>query len=38
MAQLAGVAKYTDCISAVKEDFPNECPDMTLNYLMVSLQ
>ena len=25
MAQLAGAAKYTDCISAEEEDSSNEC-------------
>ena len=35
VAQSAGVAEYTDCVSA---DFPNECPVMTLNNLMVRFQ
>ena len=26
MAQLAGAAEYTDCISALGQDFPNEYP------------
>ena len=27
MAQLAGTAKYTDCISTEEQYFPNECPE-----------
>ena len=38
MAQLAGDAEYTDYISADGLDSANECPDMTLNDLMVRLQ
>ena len=38
MALSDGVAEYTDCISAEGYDLPNECPDMTLNNLMVKLQ
>ena len=26
MAQSAGAAKYTDCVSAEGQDSPNECP------------
>ena len=38
LAQSAGVAEYTDYISADRKDFPNECPEMTLNNLMVRFQ
>ena len=40
IAQLAGAVEYTDCTSAegVKPLLPNECPDMTLNNLMVRFQ
>ena len=37
-AQSAGAAEYTDCISAEGLGSSNECPDMTLNNLMVKLQ
>ena len=32
---LAGTVKYTDCTSAEGLDPSNECPDMTLNNLIV---
>ena len=37
-AQSAEDVEYTDCISAERYDSPNECPDITLNNLMVRLQ
>ena len=38
VAQLAEVAKYTDCISAEDKTPPMSVQDMTLNNLMVRLQ
>ena len=37
-AQSAWAVKYADCISAEGYDLSDECPDMTLNYLMVRFQ
>ena len=37
-AHSAGDAEYTDCISAKELDSSNECPNMTLNNLMMRLQ
>ena len=33
-----GAVEYTNCISAEGWDSPSECPDMTLNNLLVKLQ
>ena len=38
VAQSAGAVEYTDCIPAERQDYPNECPDMTLHHQMVRLQ
>ena len=38
MAQAFGAAEYTDCIPAEEYSSSNECPDMTLNNLMMELQ
>ena len=37
-AQSARVVRYTDCTSAKGKKHPNECPDMTLNNLMMRFQ
>ena len=37
-AQLAGVLKYTDCISAEGENSLTSDPSLTLNNLMVRFQ
>ena len=33
-----GDTEYTDCFSAEEYDAPNECPEMTLNNLIMRLQ
>ena len=38
LAQSVWAAEYTDCISAEEYNSLNECPDMTLNKLMVRLR
>ena len=36
-ALIAGTVEYTDWISAEEKDSHNECPNMTINHLMVKV-